>query len=278
MDQDSLNSSAHVPVRAKTNLIMKQNSLNNSTSKKKTILKWEETDTENYQQKINQVRQKPEMQNETDVEQQSINIIDIPQEASKMSVVMKIVSLKGPKWKASPKTGEIPKVFKTGIMTPVHKKGKDSTLTTNYRGITVTSALGKIFEYAILDKMTELNNNQSELQFGFTKGLSPIMAALLVSEGIVHAKQQDMTMFLATLDSQKAFDVVHHMILLEKLFCEVPLDICKVVKDLYSNMSLKIKWNNYISKQFPIHQGVRQGGVLSTHLYKLYINDLPEEL
>ncbi|CAC5418281.1 unnamed protein product [Mytilus coruscus] len=175
-------------------------------------------------------------------------------------------------------TGEIPKVFKTGIMTPVHKKGKDSTLPTNYRGITVTSALWKIFEYAILDKMTELNNNQSELQFGFTKGLSPIMAALIVSEGIVHAKQQDMTMFLATLDSQKAFDVVHHMILLEKLFYEVPPDIWRVVKDLYSNMSSKIKWNNYTSKQFPIHQGVRQGGVLSTHLYKPYINDLPEEL
>ncbi|CAC5425081.1 unnamed protein product [Mytilus coruscus] len=104
MDQDSLNSSAHVPVRAKTNLILKQNGISNSTGKKKTILKWGETDTENYQQKINQVRQKPEMQIETDVEQQAINITDILQEASKMSVVKKIVSLKGPKWKASPKT------------------------------------------------------------------------------------------------------------------------------------------------------------------------------
>ncbi|CAC5390135.1 unnamed protein product [Mytilus coruscus] len=161
-------------------------------------------------------------------------------------------------------TGEIPKVFKTGIMTPVHKKGKDSTLPTNYRGITVTSALGKIFEYAILDKMTELNNNQSDLQFGFTQGLSPIMAALLVSEGIVHAKQQNMTMFLATIDSQKAFDVVHHMILFEKLFYEVPPDIWRVVKDLYSNMLGII----IISKQFPIHLGV----------LSIYINDLPEEL
>ncbi|CAC5397364.1 unnamed protein product [Mytilus coruscus] len=62
----------------------------------------------------------------------------------------------------------------------IMQTGKDSTLQTNYRGITVTSALGKIFEYAILDKMTELNNSQSDLQFGFTQGLSPIMAALLV--------------------------------------------------------------------------------------------------
>ena len=40
-------------------------------------------------------------------------------------------------------SGKIPKVFKTGILTPIHKKGKDPTLTTNYRGITVTSVLGK---------------------------------------------------------------------------------------------------------------------------------------
>ncbi|VDI19044.1 Hypothetical predicted protein [Mytilus galloprovincialis] len=156
-------------------------------------------------------------------------------------------------------TGEIPKVFKTGILTPVHKKGKDSTLPTNYRGITVTSALGKVFEYALLDKMIDLNNNQSELQFGFTQGLSPIMAALIVSEGIVHAKQQNLNLFLATLDSQKAFDVVHHMILMEKLFYELPPDIWRVVQDLYTNMSSKIKWNSHLSKQFSIKQGVRQG-------------------
>ena len=112
-------------------------------------------------------------------------------------------------------TGTIPDIFKTGILTPVHKKKKDPTLTTNYRGITVTSVLGKIFEYALLEKMPDLNANQTELQFGFTTGLSPIMAALIVSEGILHAKQQNKNLFLATLDSQKAFDVVHHMILLD---------------------------------------------------------------
>jgi hypothetical protein len=66
-------------------------------------------------------------------------------------------------------SGKIPKVFKTGILTPIHKKGKDPTLTTNYRGITVTSVLGKKFEYALLEKMPKLNNNQSDLQFGFTR-------------------------------------------------------------------------------------------------------------
>jgi hypothetical protein len=65
---------------------------------------------------------------------------------------------------------------------------------------------------------SKLNNNQSDLQFGFTRGLSPIMAALIVSEVILQAKQQKSNLYLVTLDSQKAFDVVHHMLLLEKLY------------------------------------------------------------
>ena len=40
-------------------------------------------------------------------------------------------------------------------------------------------------------------------------------------------------------------------------------------------MSSQVKWSGYTSKNFNIKQGVRQGGVLSTGMYKSYINDLP---
>ena len=48
--------------------------------------------------------------------------------------------------------GEVPESFKSGILTPVHKKDKDPTSVDNYRGITVTAIIGKVFEYALLDK------------------------------------------------------------------------------------------------------------------------------
>jgi hypothetical protein len=57
-------------------------------------------------------------------------------------------------------------------ITPVPKKGKDLTQTTNYRGITVTSAHGKVFEYVLVEKAKLKSINQSHLQFGFTEGLS----------------------------------------------------------------------------------------------------------
>ena len=65
---------------------------------------------------------------------------------------------------------EIPETFKTGIITPVLKKGKDSKLMENCRDITVSSALRKVFEYSLLNK---LNFEQSDHQFGLTSGLSP---------------------------------------------------------------------------------------------------------
>ena len=84
----------------------------------------------------------------------------------------------------------------------------------NYRGITVTAIFGKVFEYALLEK---LHIAQSEMQFGFTEGLSPAMAGLLISEAKAESQENKTHIYVATLDSQKAFDVVHHAILLEKL-------------------------------------------------------------
>jgi hypothetical protein len=44
------------------------------------------------------------------------------------------------------------------------------------------------------------------------------MAALIVSEVILQVKQQKSNLYLVTLDSQKAFDVVHHMLLYIEIF------------------------------------------------------------
>jgi hypothetical protein len=46
------------------------------------------------------------------------------------------------------------------------------------------------------------------MQFGFTEGLSPNMAALILSEVCSNITAKDI-LFITTLDSQKAFDVVN---------------------------------------------------------------------
>ena len=175
--------------------------------------------------------------------------------------------------------GKVPQMFKSGILTPVLKKSKDPTLLDNYRRITVTPVLGKLFEITILPRIAE-NFDQSTLQFGFTKGLSPVMAALIVSEARAEVKMNSSApLFLVTLDSRKAFDVVHHTILMDKLYeSNIHPSLWTIVNDLYTGMTTKVKWLGELSQSFPINQGVRQGGILSPFLYKTYINPCLIEL
>ena len=47
---------------------------------------------------------------------------------------------------------------------------------------------------------------------------------------------------------------------------------------MYNGLTARVKWEGEMSSPFNICQGVRQGGILSTHLYKTYNNDLLTEL
>ena len=176
-------------------------------------------------------------------------------------------------------SGEIPKAFKSGILHPIHKKGKDPKSMDNYRGITVTSVFGKLFETLLLLQLTEMNHDQSDMQVGFTKGMTPTMAALLLSEADNDARTQKKPLYLATLDAKKAFDVVDHTILLNNIYEQgINKKLWMIIKDLYSGLSAKIKWKNQMEDSFQILQGVRQGGILSTHFYKVYVNGLLVEI
>ena len=74
-------------------------------------------------------------------------------------------------------------------------------------------------------------------------------------------------------------DVVRHEILLNKLLNQNLNPIyCKILREVYSDLSSKIKRLDGLSQPFSIKQWVRQGGILSTHLYKIFVQDLLEEL
>lgn len=173
-------------------------------------------------------------------------------------------------------SGKIPTIFKGGTLTPVHKKGKPAYDTGNYRGITVTSIIGKVFETILLEHQNAaVESTQSDMQFGFTAGCSPAMASLVVTEGIAESRDRKQPLYCAALDACKAFDVVDHNSLLLKLKNSgLPHSWWKLKQDTYNGIWSKVKFNGVTSREFTIHQGVRQGGITSTSDYKVYCNNL----
>jgi endonuclease/exonuclease/phosphatase family metal-dependent hydrolase len=174
---------------------------------------------------------------------------------------------------------KIPQRLKLGLLTPIWKKN-DKRIPGNYRGITIISTIGKILEAIIRDKITPvLKDVQNPLQRGFTKGTSPLNAALIMHEAILHARNKKNILYIALLDAKSAFDVVSHESLLRKLYYNgVRGAIWSLIADTFRDAKTVVKWQGKTSSPFSIKQGVRQGGILSTEEYKVYNNDLLDRL
>ncbi len=176
------------------------------------------------------------------------------------------------------KTKHVPQHMKEGRKIPIPKKGKDPTVRGNARGITITSVLGKVLETSLL-LSTPIPSKQHSLQVGFTKDRSPGLGTLCVTEGISEATFRKKHLYIVSLDAKCAFDVVSHPILIRKVFLDSPhMDAVAIIRDLYQNALENVIWRGHYSEQYPVLQGVRQGGVLSTHLYKCYIDGLLQKI
>ena len=170
---------------------------------------------------------------------------------------------------------KVPEILKECLLTPVYKKG-GTTNPSNYKGISVTPILLKVLEHVLNNRHNQiLKHSQSRFQKGFTEKTSSMNAALILSECISESKSQQKPMYIAAFDVQKAFDVVNHQFLLHKLYNDgITGDDWLLLKDLYSSMTARIKWDGHLSIPFIIKQGVRQGGILSATHYKRYNNPL----
>jgi hypothetical protein len=175
-----------------------------------------------------------------------------------------------------------PTEWSSGFLVPIFKAGS-ITEPTNYRGISITSCLGKLFSLLLnnrLLKFMEENNLLSETQIGFKKNCRTSDHIFVLKCIIEQAKANKKPIYACFVDLKKAFDTVWRAGLFYKMLVvhKISPKFIRVLHNMYGKLQGIVKVNGQISKPFNINVGLRQGCNISPHLFNIYVNELPELL
>ena len=178
-------------------------------------------------------------------------------------------------------TGTFPKIWNESYISLIHKKG-DKLNPNNYRGISITSNLGKLFNKVIHNRLFQFIDSNKLItrnQIGFKPKSRTADHIFTLKSLIDHYKSKKKKVFAAFIDLRKAFDTVWR----EGLFYillkhKIPYKIFNIIYSMYQDTRCRIKFQNGLSQFFPSTCGVKQGDVLSPILFNLFINGLSDDL
>ena len=176
-------------------------------------------------------------------------------------------------WKESFESEVIPEDIKIQSITPIFKKGDPG----NYRPISLTSHLIKVFERVIRKKLVchlESNSILSNKQHGFRKGRSCLTHLLKHIDDIIQSLLNDNDHNVIYLHFAKAFDKVDNEILVHKLRqCGVQGKLLKCIEQFLANRKQFVTINGFHSMLALVLSGVPQGSVFGPILFLVYINN-----
>ena len=168
---------------------------------------------------------------------------------------------------------EIPSDWKEGYIIKLPKKG-DLSKCSNYRGITLLSVPGKVFNRVILDRMKDtVDPYLRDQQAGFRKNRScadQIATLRVIVEQSIEWKSP---LYVNFVDYEKAFDSVDRDTLWRLLrHYGVPTKLVSIIKNSYDGMQCRVIHEGQLTRQFQVRTGVRQGCLLSPFLFLLAID------
>ena len=105
------------------------------------------------------------------------------------------------------------------------------------------------------------------------------MCSTLLVEAVEYCVSNNSSVYVLLIDASKAFDRLCHSKLFDVL---ETYNVCPLVRrllyNIYSRSEMHVQWNSVHSTPFPLHNEVKQGGVLSPILFFMYIDNLLEKL
>lgn len=176
----------------------------------------------------------------------------------------------------------VPAEWRKAIIVPLLKKDKIASEIKNYRPIALTSIIVKVMERMISNRLNwflESQNLISPCQAGFRELHSTNEQVLLLSQEIKNSFNRKEDTVAIFIDFQSAYDSICRTKLLKKVK-EIGIQgpmfswLCHFLTQRF----IATRYGKNISKYKQVHCGLPQGAVLSTTLFNIFINDLPQKI
>ena len=172
----------------------------------------------------------------------------------------------------------IPSIWKSSIVIPIPKPGKDCSLSTSYRPISLLCPAAKVME-ALLLPTINIHLLLSADQHGCRPGHSTTSTLLQltsdIATGFNQRKPPHRTVCVAA-DLTAAFDTVNHNVLLSKIVrSTLPEATCRWLSNYLRGRQSVTSCRAVKSKARILHTGVPQGSKMSPTLFSFYPADMP---
>jgi hypothetical protein len=156
---------------------------------------------------------------------------------------------------------------------PVPKSG-NLTKADNYRGISLTCIIAKLYNRMILNRIRPvINPRLRDNQNGFRVGRTTVAQILALRRIIEEVRKNNLSAILTFIDFKKAFDSIHRgkMMRILKAY-GIPARLVRAIESMYTDTKAKVVTQDGTTEPFDILAGVLQGDTLAPFLFIIVLD------